>query len=207
MASINKAIIVGNLGNEPDTRYMANGTAVTHISIATSEFWQDKQTGQKQERTEWHRVVFFGRLAEIVKQYLHKGSQIYVEGNLRTEKWQDQNGIERYTTKIVAREMQMLGSRSNASTGYVAPSGGGNYPPYAQPNTPSNYPASPPANQGTGQPTSPPPYNHQDMGESSSLPPYSNEDTGQPFSPSPSRTGPTSTPPPPDKDFDQDVPF
>jgi len=105
---INKVILIGNLGNEPDVRYTAAGVAIVNISLATSESWTDKQTGQRQERTEWHKVVFFNRLAEIVKQYLHSGSKIYVEGNLRTEKWQDQNGVERYTTKIIAREMQML---------------------------------------------------------------------------------------------------
>lgn len=108
---INKVIILGNLGNDPETRYMPNGNAVTHISVATSESWQDKQSGQTQERTEWHRVVFFARLAEIAGEYLKKGSKVYVEGSLRTNKWQDQNGNDRYTTEIAAKEMQMLDSR------------------------------------------------------------------------------------------------
>ncbi len=112
---INKVIIVGNCGQDPETRYMPSGGAVTNISIATSESWKDKQTGQPQERTEWHRVVFFNRLAEIAGEYLRKGSQVYVEGSLRTRKWQDQSGQDRYTTEIVASEMQMLGGRTEAA--------------------------------------------------------------------------------------------
>lgn len=107
---INKVIVLGNLGNDPETKYMSNGNAVTNISIATSESWKDKQTGQEQERTEWHRVVFFGRLAEIAGEYLRKGSKVYIEGSLKTDKWQDQSGNDRYTTNIVATEMQMLNS-------------------------------------------------------------------------------------------------
>ena len=110
---INKVIILGNLGNDPETRYMPNGNAVTNISVATSESWKDKQSGQMQERTEWHRVVFFNRLAEIAGEYLRKGSKVYVEGSLRTRKWQDQNGNDRYSTEIVANDMQMLDSRGD----------------------------------------------------------------------------------------------
>ncbi len=110
---INKAIVLGNLGQDPETRYMPNGNAVTNISIATSESWKDKQSGQDQERTEWHRVVFFNRLAEIAGEYLRKGSKVYVEGSLRTRKWQDQSGVDKYTTEIVASEMQMLDSRGD----------------------------------------------------------------------------------------------
>lgn len=110
---INKVILVGNLGADPETRYTASGAAVTNISLATSESWRDKQTGEQQERTEWHRVVFFNRLAEIAGEYLRKGRQVYVEGSLRTRKWQDQNGQDRYTTEIVADEMQMLGGRED----------------------------------------------------------------------------------------------
>lgn len=120
---INKVILVGNLGNDPDTRYTPSGTAVTTISVATSETWTDKQTGQKQERTEWHRVKFFGRLAEIAGEYLRKGSQVYIEGSLRTDKYTDKQGIERYSTDIIASEMQMLGSRGDGGGG--APRGGG----------------------------------------------------------------------------------
>jgi single-strand DNA-binding protein len=110
---INKVILVGNVGQDPETKAMPSGSAVTNISIATSETWRDKQTGQPQERTEWHRVVFFNRLAEIAGEYLRKGSKVYVEGSLRTRKWQDQNGQDRYTTEIVANEMQMLDSRGD----------------------------------------------------------------------------------------------
>ena len=118
MASINKVILVGNLGQDPEVKYMPSGGAVTNISIATTDSWTDKSSGQKQERTEWHRVVFFNRLAEIVGEYLKKGSQVYIEGSLRTRKWQDQNGVDKYTTEIVAREMQMLGSRAGGSSDF-----------------------------------------------------------------------------------------
>ena len=112
---INKVILVGNLGKDPEGKFMPNGNAVTNIAIATSESWKDKQTGQQQERTEWHRVVFFNRLAEIATEYLKKGSKVYIEGSLRTRKWQAQDGQDRYTTEIVASEMQMLDSRGGSS--------------------------------------------------------------------------------------------
>ena len=108
---VNKVILVGNLGKDPEIRYSPNGGAVANITIATSESWKDKVSGEKQEKTEWHRVVFFGRLAEIAGEYLKKGAQIYLEGRLQTRKWQDKEGKDRYTTEIVANEMQMLGSR------------------------------------------------------------------------------------------------
>ena len=108
---INKVILVGNLGRDPEVKYMPSGSAVTNITVATSESWKDKQTGEQQERTEWHRVVFFNRLAEIAGEYLRKGSQVYIEGSLRTRKWQGQDGQDRYTTEIVANEMQMLGGK------------------------------------------------------------------------------------------------
>lgn len=108
---VNKVILVGNLGRDPEVRYSPNGQAIANVTIATSESWKDKNTGDKQERTEWHRIVFFGKLAEIAGEYLKKGSQIYVEGRLQTRKWQDKEGQDRYTTEIVANEMQMLGSR------------------------------------------------------------------------------------------------
>ncbi|WP_456378809.1 single-stranded DNA-binding protein [Thiolapillus sp.] len=110
---INKVILIGNLGADPETRYTTNGDAVTNIRIATSDTWKDKQTGEQKERTEWHTVVFFRRLAEIAGEYLHKGSRVYIEGSLRTRKWQAKDGNERYTTEIVANEMQMLDSRGN----------------------------------------------------------------------------------------------
>jgi single-strand DNA-binding protein len=108
---INKVILIGNLGGDPEVKYTAGGSAVTNVTIATSENWKDKTTGENQERTEWHRVVFFGKLAEIAGEYLKKGSQVYVEGRLQTRKWQDKEGQDRYTTEIVANEMQMLGGR------------------------------------------------------------------------------------------------
>ena len=113
---INKVILVGNLGKDPEMRYTPGGAAIANITIATSESWKDKQTGEQQEKTEWHRVVFFNRLAEIVGEYLKKGSQVYVEGRLQTRKWQDQSGQDRYTTEIVAGEMQMLGGRGGGSS-------------------------------------------------------------------------------------------
>lgn len=113
---VNKVILVGNLGTEPETRYTPAGSAITNVSLATSESWSDKQTGEKVERTEWHRVVFFNKLAEIAGEYLKKGSKIYVEGSLKTRKWQDKSGVERYTTEIVASEMQMLDSRAGAGS-------------------------------------------------------------------------------------------
>ena len=118
---VNKVILVGNLGQDPEVRYMPNGNAVTNISVATSESWKDKNTGADQERTEWHRVVMFRRLAEIAGEYLRKGSKVYIEGKLQTRKWQDQNGQDRYTTEIIADQMQMLDSRGGGS----APMGGG----------------------------------------------------------------------------------
>jgi len=120
---INKVIIVGNIGQDPEVKFMPSGGAVTNVSIATSETWKDKTTGQPQERTEWHRVVFFNRLGEIAGEYLKKGSKVYVEGSLRTRKWQAQDGTDRYTTEIVASEMQMLDGKSD----------GGQEQAYAQP--------------------------------------------------------------------------
>lgn len=118
---INKVILVGNLGQDPETRYMPSGGAVTNLRIATSETWKDKQTGEQQERTEWHNVAMFNRLAEIAAEYLRKGSQVYIEGKLRTRKWQDKEGRDRYTTEVIADEMQMLGGRGGAG----APMSGG----------------------------------------------------------------------------------
>lgn len=120
---VNKVILVGNLGQEPETRYLPSGGAVTNVTIATSETWKDKNSGQMQERTEWHRVVFFNKLAEIAGEYLKKGAKVYIEGALRTRKWQDQSGADRYTTEIVASEMQMLDSRG-AGSGAGSSSGG-----------------------------------------------------------------------------------
>jgi single-strand DNA-binding protein len=128
---INKVILVGNLGADPETRYMPSGSAVTNLSIATSETWKDKQTGEQKERTEWHKVAMFNRLAEIAAEYLRKGSQVYIEGKLRTRKWQDRDGNDRWTTEIIADEMQMLGGRGG---------GGGGSMPMSQDSGPSSPP-------------------------------------------------------------------
>ena len=127
---INKVIIVGNVGGDPETRYMPSGSAVTNLTIATNESWKDKATGEQKERTEWHRVAMFNRLAEIAAEYLRKGTQVYIEGKLRTRKWQDKGGQDRYTTEIIADEMQMLGSRGG--------SGGGNFSSGQQGDAPSS---------------------------------------------------------------------
>ena len=159
---INKVILVGNLGNDPETKYAPSGGAITNISVATSESWTDKESGQKQERTEWHRVVGFNRLAEIMGEYLRKGSKVYIEGQLRTRKWQDQAGNDRYSTEIVASDMQMLDSRDGVPGGeqagrshqapaqqqpYQAPQQGGGIPnAYQQPHQPPQR-QQPPAQQ------------------------------------------------------------
>lgn len=126
MASVNKVIVVGNLGRDPEMRTFPSGDQVANVTIATTDKWKDKQTGEMKEATEWHRVVFNGRLAEIVGQYLRKGSQVYVEGSLRTRKWTDKDGIEKYTTEIRADQMQMLGSRQGMG-GPGGDDGGGGY--------------------------------------------------------------------------------
>jgi single-strand DNA-binding protein len=122
---INKVIIVGNLGNDPDVKYAQSGTTITTISVATTEAWKDKQSGQQQERTEWHRVKFFGRLAEIAGEYLKKGRQVYIEGSLRTDKYTGKDGVERYSTDIIANEMQMLGGGGEGGSRGGGESGGG----------------------------------------------------------------------------------
>jgi len=133
---INKVIIVGNLGADPETRYMPSGSAVTNLSVATSEQWKDKQSGEQKERTEWHKVAMFNRLAEIAAEYLRKGSQVYIEGKLRTRKWQDRDGNDRWTTEVIADEMQMLGGR-----------GGGGSAPMASGPGPSSAPPQPAADE------------------------------------------------------------
>jgi len=133
---INKVILIGNLGADPETRAMPSGTTVANLRVATSESWRDKQTGEQQERTEWHRVALFGRLAEIAGEYLRKGSQVYIEGSLRTRKWQDKQGNERYSTEIVGNDLQMLGSRAGAGAAASSPASAGagsaGSPPYAE---------------------------------------------------------------------------
>ena len=124
MASVNKVILVGNLGRDPETRYSPDGAAISNVSIATTSSWKDKNSGERKEETEWHRVVFYGRLAEIAGEYLKKGRSVYVEGRLKTRKWQDKEGIERYTTEIVADQMQMLGNRETGGGMSAGPDDG-----------------------------------------------------------------------------------
>ncbi|MDF2040336.1 MULTISPECIES: single-stranded DNA-binding protein SSB1 [unclassified Pantoea] len=178
---VNKVILVGNLGQDPEVRYMPNGGAVANITLATSESWRDKQTGENKEITEWHRVVLFGKLAEVAGEYLKKGSQVYIEGQLRTRKWQDQGGQERYTTEVVVNvggTMQMLGGRQQGGNA-GAPAGGG-----AQGGN----------NNGWGQPQQPQGNNNQFSGGAQSRP-------QQPPS------APASNNNEPPMDFDDDIPF
>ena len=158
---LNKVTLIGNLGADPEVRYMPSGGAVTTIRLATTRRWKDKQTGEKKESTEWHRVVFFNRLAEVAGEYLKKGSQVYIEGHLRTQKWQAQDGQDRYTTEILADEMHMLGSRSGGTTSF-----GGDQPPagYSAPSSkPASQPQQPAQQNNTGSmPPSPPAYDDFD---------------------------------------------
>ena len=163
---VNKVILVGNLGGDPEVRYMPNGNAVTNVTIATTDSWKDKQTGQQQERTEWHRVVFFGRLAEVAGEYLRKGSQVYIEGALRTRKWQDQSGNDRYTTEIVVDmngQMQMLGGRGG-DAGYQPQSAPApQMAPQAAPQAaPQSAPKPAPQPQSAPAPQSPPGFDDFD---------------------------------------------
>jgi single-strand DNA-binding protein len=141
MASVNKVIVVGNLGADPETRYLPSGEAVTNIRVATTDKWKDKASGEMKEATEWHRIEFFGRLAEVAGEYLKKGSQVYVEGSLRTRKWQDKEGHDRYSTEIRADVMQMLGSRAGAGEPRGAPAAGGAGEPAAEPKAAAKKPA------------------------------------------------------------------
>ncbi|CAH1042538.1 single-stranded DNA-binding protein [Halomonas sp. TD01] len=151
---INKVILIGNLGQDPEVRFTPSGTAVANLNLATSDTWMDRQSGQRQERTEWHRIVLFNKTAEIAQQYLKKGSKVYIEGRLQTRKWQDQNGQDRYSTEIVANDMQMLDSRGGDFQGGGAPQGG-----YAQNNPAQGAPA-----QQQPAPQQPAPQNHQGGG-------------------------------------------
>ncbi len=173
---VNKVILVGNLGNDPEVRYMPNGNAVANLSLATSESWKDQQ-GQVQERTEWHRLTMYRRLAEIAGEYLKKGSQIYVEGKLQTRKWQDQQGQDRYTTEIVCDQMQMLGGRAEGGQG-----GGGGYQQRPQNNNQGGYQQRPQNNQGGYQQA---PQQAPQQGGQQPKPPMAE----------------------PDFDFDDDIPF
>jgi single-strand DNA-binding protein len=149
MASINKVILIGNLGRDPEVRYTPNGSAVCNVSIATTRNWKNKDSGERMEETEWHRVVFFDRLAEIAGEYLKKGRSVYVEGRLRTRKWQDKDGKDQYTTEVMATEMQMLGSREGMGGGAADDEGGGGGGGYSRP-----APASRPAGQASKPPAS-----------------------------------------------------
>lgn len=189
---INKVILIGNLGQDPEVRYMPSGGAVTNITLATSESWRDKQTGEQKEKTEWHRVVFMGKLAEIAGEYLKKGSQVYVEGKLQTRKWTDQGGQERYTTEVLVDSfsgvMQMLGSRQPDQGGQPQGGNGGQNRPQQQPQNgqPQN-----------GQPQNSQPQNSQPQG-GYGRPPQNNQQQ------------PQSAPPvynEPPMDFDDDIPF
>lgn len=157
MASLNKVILIGNLGRDPETRYAPSGDAITNLTLATTETWKDKASGERREATEWHRVVFFGRIAEVAAQYLRKGSQIYVEGRLQTRKWQDKDGQDRYTTEIRGDEMKMLGSRREGGDAPMRGGDSGNYggggydAPAAAPSRPAaQAPAAKPAPGGFG---------------------------------------------------------
>lgn len=184
---INKVILVGNLGNEPETKYMPSGSAVTNLSLATSETWKDKNTGQQQEKTEWHRVVIFGKLAEIAAQYLHKGSKVYIEGKLQTRKWQDQQGQDKYTTEIVVDgfggQMQMLDSRGEQ--GGFQQSGAGNF----------NAPQQAPYQQAQAQPAAAPQSFQQQQQQPQG-------GFNKPQQTAPNQQGPQSF-----DNFDDDIPF
>ena len=190
---INKVILIGNLGQDPEVRYMPSGGAVTNITLATSDTWRDKQTGEQKERTEWHRVVFMGKLAEVAGEYLKKGSQVYVEGKLQTRKWQDQSGQERYTTEVLVDSftgvMQMLGGRPQGGQGMGQNMGGQSQGNWGQPQ--QSMPAQQPMNQ--QRPAPAPQQNMQPQGgygrpaqQPQSAPPVYNE---------------------PPMDFDDDIPF
>ena len=177
---INKVILVGNLGQDPEVRYTTSGAAVTNISVATSESWKDKNTGEDVVKTEWHRIVFFGRLAEIAGEYLKKGSKVYIEGKLQTRKWQDQNNQDRYTTEVVANEMQMLDARQSGGQGQF---GGGQAPAAPRANNPPQQ-----QNQGGYQQN-----NNQGQNQAQNNPPQNNQQASQQA--------------PAFDDFDDDIPF
>ena len=152
MASINKVILIGNLGRDPEVRYTPNGSAVCNVSVATTRNWKNKDSGERMEETEWHRVVFFDRLAEIAGEYLKKGRSVYVEGRLKTRKWQDKDGKDQYTTEVMATDMQMLGSREGMGGGASGGEDDGGGSGYAERSSPQRAPASRPAGQAAGKP-------------------------------------------------------
>lgn len=185
MAGVNKVIIVGNLGNDPEVRYSSNGSAIANISVATSDSWKDKTTGERQERTEWHRIVMFNRLGEIAGEYLKKGSKVYIEGKLQTRKWQDAQGQDRYSTEIVGDQMQMLDSRGGGM-------GGGQGGGYQQPSG---------AQQGGGQQFG----GGQQQGGQQQGGGQQQQGGGQQFGGSQPQQAPSQ--PAPATDFDDDIPF
>lgn len=161
---LNKVTLIGNLGADPEVRFMPSGGAVTTIRLATTRRWKDKQSGERKESTEWHRVVFFNRLAEVAGEYLKKGSQVYVEGHLRTQKWQAQDGQDRYTTEILADEMHMLGSRSGGTTAFGGDAAPSAYAPPAASSAKPSYQSAPPMpqNSANSMPPAPPSYDDFD---------------------------------------------
>lgn len=202
---VNKVILVGNLGNDPEVRYMPNGNAVANLSLATSESWKDQQ-GQLQERTEWHRVTMYRRLAEVAGEYLKKGSQIYIEGKLQTRKWQDQQGQDRYTTEIIADQMQMLGSRGGqAEGGYQPQQRPAQQPQYQQApqQAPQQYQQAPaqtvPAQPAQQAAPAAPAYQQSQQGAG-----FNQPAAGQPAAGQPAKQPPMAEP---DFDFDDDIPF
>jgi single-strand DNA-binding protein len=214
---VNKVILVGNLGNDPEVRYMPNGNAVANLSIATSESWKDQQ-GQLQEKTEWHKVTMYRRLAEIAGEYLKKGSQIYLEGKLQTRKWQDQQGNDRYTTEVIADQLQMLGGRNESGGGGQSGGGQGGYqqsPQGGQNNQGGYQQSGGQSNQSGGQSNQSGGQSNQSGGQSNQSGGQSNQGGGG--YQQPSQQGPKQSPqqspqkaPPmaePDFDFDDDIPF
>ena len=191
---INKVILIGNLGQDPEVRFTPSGTAVANLNLATSDTWMDRQSGQRQERTEWHRVVLFNKTAEIAQQYLKKGSKVYIEGRLQTRKWQDQNGQDRYSTEIVANDMQMLDGRSGDYQGGGAPQGGYAQQAPAQQAPPQQHYGQQPPQQG---------------GYPSQGAPQRNAPAAQPQQPAPNQQNSSYGAPDPGNfdDFDDEIPF
>lgn len=191
---INKVILIGNLGQDPEVRFTPSGTAVANLNLATTDTWMDRQSGQRQERTEWHRVVLFNKTAEIAQQYLKKGSKVYIEGRLQTRKWQDQNGQDRYSTEIVANDMQMLDGRSGDYQGGGAPQGGYAQQAPAQQAPPQQHYGQQPPQQG---------------GYPSQGAPQRNAPAPQPQQPAPNQQNSSYGAPDPGNfdDFDDEIPF
>jgi len=196
---INKVILIGNLGQDPEVRFTPSGTAVANLNLATSDTWMDKQTGQRQERTEWHRIVLFNKTAEIAQQYLKKGSKVYIEGRLQTRKWQDQNGQDKYSTEIVANDMQMLDSRGGGDF-----QGGGGYP-NQQPQQGGGYP---PQGNNQFQGNNPPPQQQPQRMPQQQPAPQPPQQGGQPNHQQNNQGGQYGAPDPGSfDDFDDEIPF